>query len=271
MNPPLPPLCSSGLTDEKVKAYLSLHPQMLDDFVLESVSTETLDRWLKKKTSSGPAGMPDMSRTHSTRTAAAFIANFIQISCTFASGYPIYNYSLRNQSSPRHLQPCQSLTWLWMTEKAHKSARSEAEGASAGCIHYPGPVAAQITHLHVCRLLVGVCKRQANRPAGCLWVIWCVWAGRPESVPCAPHTADCFSDQPHPSRAHSAGTLPSRAADVRGDLQRHAAGWRGPRGGVGMMVVVWGGWSEKGKLAKYRYVTFWRCFFTGSVDFISAV
>lgn len=69
--PPLPPLCSSGLTDEKVKAYLSLHPQMLDDFVLESVSTETLDRWLKKKTSSGPAGMPHVSRTHSTLTAAA--------------------------------------------------------------------------------------------------------------------------------------------------------------------------------------------------------
>ncbi|TWW78721.1 cAMP and cAMP-inhibited cGMP 3',5'-cyclic phosphodiesterase 10A [Takifugu flavidus] len=45
----------ASLTDEKVKAYLSLHPQMLDDFVLESVSTETLDRWLKKKTSSGPA------------------------------------------------------------------------------------------------------------------------------------------------------------------------------------------------------------------------
>ncbi|XP_074532352.1 cAMP and cAMP-inhibited cGMP 3',5'-cyclic phosphodiesterase 10A isoform X1 [Halichoeres trimaculatus] len=44
-----------GLTDEKVKAYLSLHPQMLDDFVLESVSAETLDRWLKKKTSSRPA------------------------------------------------------------------------------------------------------------------------------------------------------------------------------------------------------------------------
>uniref|UniRef100_A0A8C6L706 Phosphodiesterase n=1 Tax=Nothobranchius furzeri TaxID=105023 RepID=A0A8C6L706_NOTFU len=40
------------LTDEKVKAYLSLHPQMLDEFVLESVSAETLDRWLKKKTSS---------------------------------------------------------------------------------------------------------------------------------------------------------------------------------------------------------------------------
>uniref|UniRef100_A0A667XL20 Phosphodiesterase n=1 Tax=Myripristis murdjan TaxID=586833 RepID=A0A667XL20_9TELE len=43
-------LCSAGLTDEKVKAYLSLHPQMLDDFVLESVSAETLDRWLKRKT-----------------------------------------------------------------------------------------------------------------------------------------------------------------------------------------------------------------------------
>uniref|UniRef100_A0A4W6ECZ3 Phosphodiesterase n=1 Tax=Lates calcarifer TaxID=8187 RepID=A0A4W6ECZ3_LATCA len=41
----------ASLTDEKVKAYLSLHPQMLDDFVLESVSAETLDRWLKRKTS----------------------------------------------------------------------------------------------------------------------------------------------------------------------------------------------------------------------------
>uniref|UniRef100_A0A8C2XCN2 Phosphodiesterase n=1 Tax=Cyclopterus lumpus TaxID=8103 RepID=A0A8C2XCN2_CYCLU len=40
----------ASLTDEKVKAYLSLHPQMLDDFVLESVSAETLDRWLKRKT-----------------------------------------------------------------------------------------------------------------------------------------------------------------------------------------------------------------------------
>ncbi|XP_028325044.1 cAMP and cAMP-inhibited cGMP 3',5'-cyclic phosphodiesterase 10A isoform X2 [Gouania willdenowi] len=45
----------ANLTDEKVKAYLSLHPQMLDDFVLESVSAETLDRWLKRKTSSRPA------------------------------------------------------------------------------------------------------------------------------------------------------------------------------------------------------------------------
>ncbi|XP_022540924.1 cAMP and cAMP-inhibited cGMP 3',5'-cyclic phosphodiesterase 10A isoform X3 [Astyanax mexicanus] len=44
----------SSLTDEKVKAYLSLHPQMLDEFVLESVSTETVDRWLKRKSSSRP-------------------------------------------------------------------------------------------------------------------------------------------------------------------------------------------------------------------------
>lgn len=54
----------SGLTDEKVKAYLSLHPQMLDDFVLESVSAETLDRWLKRKTSSRPAGIPTQTDTH---------------------------------------------------------------------------------------------------------------------------------------------------------------------------------------------------------------
>ncbi|XP_058651277.1 cAMP and cAMP-inhibited cGMP 3',5'-cyclic phosphodiesterase 10A isoform X4 [Onychostoma macrolepis] len=48
--------CERGcLTDEKVKAYLSLHPQMLDEFVLESVSAETVDRWLKRKNSSQPA------------------------------------------------------------------------------------------------------------------------------------------------------------------------------------------------------------------------
>ncbi|XP_033835582.1 cAMP and cAMP-inhibited cGMP 3',5'-cyclic phosphodiesterase 10A isoform X5 [Periophthalmus magnuspinnatus] len=44
----------ASLTDEKVKAYLSLHPQMLDEFVLESVSTETLERWVKRKTSYKP-------------------------------------------------------------------------------------------------------------------------------------------------------------------------------------------------------------------------
>ncbi|KAG7504433.1 caspase recruitment domain-containing protein 11 [Solea senegalensis] len=59
----------ASLTDEKVKAYLSLHPQMLDDFVLESVSAETLDRWLKRKTSSRPAGdVCDISTSCSTTT-----------------------------------------------------------------------------------------------------------------------------------------------------------------------------------------------------------
>uniref|UniRef100_A0A667HCG5 Phosphodiesterase n=1 Tax=Lynx canadensis TaxID=61383 RepID=A0A667HCG5_LYNCA len=40
---------SAGLTDEKVKAYLSLHPQVLDEFVSESVSAETVEKWLKRK------------------------------------------------------------------------------------------------------------------------------------------------------------------------------------------------------------------------------
>lgn len=40
---------STNLTDEKVKAYLSLHPQVLDEFVSESVSTETVEKWMKKK------------------------------------------------------------------------------------------------------------------------------------------------------------------------------------------------------------------------------
>ncbi|KAB0405946.1 hypothetical protein E2I00_012953 [Balaenoptera physalus] len=37
------------MTDEKVKAYLSLHPQVLDEFVSESVSAETVEKWLKRK------------------------------------------------------------------------------------------------------------------------------------------------------------------------------------------------------------------------------
>ncbi|XP_040094693.1 cAMP and cAMP-inhibited cGMP 3',5'-cyclic phosphodiesterase 10A, partial [Oryx dammah] len=39
----------ADLTDEKVKAYLSLHPQVLDEFVSESVSAETVEKWLKRK------------------------------------------------------------------------------------------------------------------------------------------------------------------------------------------------------------------------------
>uniref|UniRef100_A0A2I3S1H3 Phosphodiesterase n=1 Tax=Pan troglodytes TaxID=9598 RepID=A0A2I3S1H3_PANTR len=41
--------CFKRLTDEKVKAYLSLHPQVLDEFVSESVSAETVEKWLKRK------------------------------------------------------------------------------------------------------------------------------------------------------------------------------------------------------------------------------
>ncbi|XP_036173496.1 cAMP and cAMP-inhibited cGMP 3',5'-cyclic phosphodiesterase 10A isoform X2 [Myotis myotis] len=48
--PPLSPMEGErGLTDEKVKAYLSLHPQILDEFVSESVSTETVEKWLRRK------------------------------------------------------------------------------------------------------------------------------------------------------------------------------------------------------------------------------
>lgn len=32
-----------------MKAYLSLHPQVLDEFVSESVSVETVEKWLKRK------------------------------------------------------------------------------------------------------------------------------------------------------------------------------------------------------------------------------
>ncbi|CAL8257880.1 unnamed protein product [Lota lota] len=59
----------ASLTDEKVKAYLSVHPQMLEDFVSESVSAETLDRWLRRKTSSRPAddaSAKDVSRYQDT-------------------------------------------------------------------------------------------------------------------------------------------------------------------------------------------------------------
>uniref|UniRef100_A0ABI7Z122 Phosphodiesterase n=1 Tax=Felis catus TaxID=9685 RepID=A0ABI7Z122_FELCA len=45
----LEPCKATGLTDEKVKAYLSLHPQVLDEFVSESVSAETVEKWLKRK------------------------------------------------------------------------------------------------------------------------------------------------------------------------------------------------------------------------------
>ncbi|XP_078471703.1 cAMP and cAMP-inhibited cGMP 3',5'-cyclic phosphodiesterase 10A isoform X5 [Lampetra planeri] len=38
-----------GLTDEKVKTYLSLNRHVLDEYVAESVSVETLERWIRRK------------------------------------------------------------------------------------------------------------------------------------------------------------------------------------------------------------------------------
>ncbi|XP_056422805.1 cAMP and cAMP-inhibited cGMP 3',5'-cyclic phosphodiesterase 10A isoform X3 [Hyla sarda] len=51
VEPAIPvPMCQlQDLTDEKVKAYLSRHPQLLDEFVSESVSSETVEKWMKKK------------------------------------------------------------------------------------------------------------------------------------------------------------------------------------------------------------------------------
>ncbi|XP_072121405.1 cAMP and cAMP-inhibited cGMP 3',5'-cyclic phosphodiesterase 10A isoform X2 [Mobula birostris] len=40
---------TAGLTDEKVKTYLSLHTHVLDEFVADSVDVETLEKWLMKK------------------------------------------------------------------------------------------------------------------------------------------------------------------------------------------------------------------------------
>ncbi|KAM9411706.1 cAMP and cAMP-inhibited cGMP 3',5'-cyclic phosphodiesterase 10A-like [Salvelinus alpinus] len=51
----------SSLTDDQVKAYLSVHPQTLDEFVSESVSSETLDRWHKRWKSSGSLPADDTS------------------------------------------------------------------------------------------------------------------------------------------------------------------------------------------------------------------
>uniref|UniRef100_A0A2K5SFM4 Phosphodiesterase n=1 Tax=Cebus imitator TaxID=2715852 RepID=A0A2K5SFM4_CEBIM len=56
------------LTDEKVKAYLSLHPQVLDEFVSESVSAETVEKWLKRKNnkSEDEAAPKEVSRYQDT-------------------------------------------------------------------------------------------------------------------------------------------------------------------------------------------------------------
>ncbi|XP_078413729.1 cAMP and cAMP-inhibited cGMP 3',5'-cyclic phosphodiesterase 10A [Cetorhinus maximus] len=53
-----------GLTDEKVKSYLSLHSNVLDEFVAENVNIETVERWLLKKQSrrDGKANFQNINR-----------------------------------------------------------------------------------------------------------------------------------------------------------------------------------------------------------------
>ncbi|XP_061480337.1 cAMP and cAMP-inhibited cGMP 3',5'-cyclic phosphodiesterase 10A isoform X4 [Rhineura floridana] len=67
---------STSLTDEKVKAYLSLHPQVLDEFVLESVSAETVEKWLKRKhnTEEDDSTPKHTSRAFLTLSGSQFIA-----------------------------------------------------------------------------------------------------------------------------------------------------------------------------------------------------
>ncbi|XP_063773618.1 cAMP and cAMP-inhibited cGMP 3',5'-cyclic phosphodiesterase 10A isoform X2 [Pseudophryne corroboree] len=57
---------STSLTDEKVKAYLSLHPQLLDEFVSENVPSETVERWMKKKNTSEDLTPAEVSRYQDT-------------------------------------------------------------------------------------------------------------------------------------------------------------------------------------------------------------
>ncbi|XP_040206569.1 cAMP and cAMP-inhibited cGMP 3',5'-cyclic phosphodiesterase 10A isoform X1 [Rana temporaria] len=55
---------SSSLTDEKVKAYLSRHPQLLDEFVSESVASETVEKWMKKKNKNEDLTPTEVSRQY---------------------------------------------------------------------------------------------------------------------------------------------------------------------------------------------------------------
>nr|DBA26758.1 TPA: hypothetical protein GDO54_010972 [Pyxicephalus adspersus] len=55
---------STSLTDEKVKAYLSHHPQLLDEFVSESVTFETVEKWMKKKKRNKDLTQTEISRQY---------------------------------------------------------------------------------------------------------------------------------------------------------------------------------------------------------------
>ncbi|XP_069581986.1 cAMP and cAMP-inhibited cGMP 3',5'-cyclic phosphodiesterase 10A isoform X1 [Ranitomeya imitator] len=54
----------ANLTDEKVKAYLSRHPQLLDEFVTESVASETVEKWMKKKNLNEDVTATEVSRQY---------------------------------------------------------------------------------------------------------------------------------------------------------------------------------------------------------------
>ncbi|XP_077145290.1 cAMP and cAMP-inhibited cGMP 3',5'-cyclic phosphodiesterase 10A isoform X3 [Ranitomeya variabilis] len=54
----------ANLTDEKVKAYLSRHPQLLDEFVSESVASETVEKWMKKKNLNEDVTATEVSRQY---------------------------------------------------------------------------------------------------------------------------------------------------------------------------------------------------------------
>lgn len=144
-----------------------------------------------------------------------------------------------------HLRGLHLLSWAARSTNPSSSRVS----FNSWCVWWTGERAGQ----RACRLFTGHLMRLSRTSRAC--AVCSTHTG-------LPHTPDCFSDQPHPSRAHSAGTLPSRAADVRGDLQRHAAGWRGAQGRGGDGGGGLGGLKWRGKLAEFGYVTFWRCFFT---------
>eukprot|EP00062_Callorhinchus_milii_P009606 gi/632953604/ref/XP_007892514.1/ PREDICTED: cAMP and cAMP-inhibited cGMP 3',5'-cyclic phosphodiesterase 10A isoform X1 [Callorhinchus milii] len=65
---------STSLTDEKVKAYLSLHPHVLDEFVSDSVNIETVEKWLKRKSSRlEDENLKDVSRQYQDSNMQAVV------------------------------------------------------------------------------------------------------------------------------------------------------------------------------------------------------
>lgn len=174
-----------------MKAYLSLHPQMLDDFVSESVSVETLDRWLKRKNSSRPAGMPARkhvrTNTEQTHAHAQSPNNYLSIESERSLMYP----------PPSNIKNKKTNICNFLLKQYHKGSAA----ASVVCFHCAGegkkrtirqadpgqsaplrvvfiiPALCRTNHYssHVSALIVRVCDRQTkgrgNGPVGCLRVI----------------------------------------------------------------------------------------------------